>query len=128
MNHFANVCKQPDRPRGNQESNVNTKLNEVAIEENEENEVSGFLAAMMISPPTSPETTVPILAALRDQSKSKWNTVPVPHFIFDTVGKSWIKQPPTPPPVIQVILSLDRRAYSELAVNAPELTKKPGTG
>ena len=96
MNHFANVCKQPDRPRGNQESNVNTKLNEVAIEENEENEVSGFLAAMMISPPTSPETTVPILAALRDQSKSKWNTVPVPHFIFDTVGKSWIKQPQHP--------------------------------
>ena len=76
MNHFANVCKQPDRPRGNQESNVNTKLNEVAIEENEENEVSGFIAAMMISPPTSPETTVPILAALRDQSKKQMEHCP----------------------------------------------------
>ena len=121
-NHFAAVCKQ----RTN-----NPAVNEVQIEAEDdetEGDVSGFIASLSTYPLKNPTDASPLLAALRDKSKGNWNTVPIPHFVYNTRKNEWTKQAPKPPPVLQVSLALDRAAYKELGVNMPELVRKTGAG
>ena len=69
VNHFAVMCKQTERlhTRSNT-SRIKTEINEISQQKDDnEGEVSGFLAAMITNPPSSPEMASPMIAALRDR-------------------------------------------------------------
>ena len=90
MNHFATMCKQSGRTQQKQNHNRNQPdVGEIGVENEESSEISGFIAALCATPPTSPQSSAPILAALRDKTKSKWNTLPVPHYVHDPGINTW---------------------------------------
>ena len=123
FNHFAVACKQ--RVGRNPPT-----VNEVTPETTEDEDISvnGFITAVTADNLINPSDASPVLAALRDKTKATWNTLPVPHMIYDTRDNRWSQQPPQPPPVLQVTAALDRAAYKELKLNPPELVRRPGAG
>ena len=123
MNHFAAACRQRT---ARQPPTVNEVTQET--EEDEEISVNGFISAVTTHNIATPSDATPLLAALRDKTKATWNTLPVPHMIYDSRKDQWLQQPPHPPPVLQVTAALDRAAYKELKLNLPELIRKPGAG
>ena len=126
FNHFAVACRQKN---GRDPPNVNEVATDLeTAEEVEEVSVSGFITAITGNTMVNPADAKPVLAALRDKTKLKWNTLPVPHMVFDTRKNQWSQQHPKSPPVLQITAALDRAAYKELKLNLPELVRKPGAG
>ena len=123
-NHFAVVCKS------NKNSQTpKSRVSEVTAEEPEEPAVSGFITLIEAQPPINhPATAAPVLAQLKQTSTGPWTTLPVSHHVFNEEINRWTKQPPKPSPTIQVSVSIDKAAYKELELNAPDLIKKPGAG
>ena len=111
MNHFSPTCKQQAKQQQKQTTTQGPNVGEVVVDEEEDGEISGFIVTMSVTPMSSPESAGKVLAALRDKTKSKWNTMPVPHYTFNPETNNWNRQPPTLPPVVQVSLALDRKAY-----------------
>ena len=74
---------------------------------------------------TTPYNAAPHIAAMKDTATGPVKTFPVPHYIYSRQRQQWAKQPPKSPPTVTVTLAVDRRAYTDLGLNRPDLVKKP---
>ena len=122
LNHFASQCRSARTPP----SQPRPQVSEITDDGNDP-EVSGFICHMK-AVITTPYTAAPHIAAMKDTAMGPVTTFPVPHFVYNQQRKRWSKQPPKNSPTITVTLSLDRRAYTDLGLNKPDLIKKPSAG
>ena len=123
MHHFAQVCRSQ-------------KVAAIDITDTEKNEdsdpapsVSGFIASILPTLSiTSPSKASHTVALIKDASAAAVTTLPVPHYVYSKQIKSWKRSPPKASPTVEVSISLDRPAYKELGLNAPDLVRKAGAG
>ena len=126
QNHWASVCRSQKaaaiQPAQQQDGSPSD-------ESDNEPSISGFISSIIQQFKVStPESAVPVLQAVRSKISSPVNTLPVPHYVFDTYSEKWLKKQPKPSPTLTVSVSIDRNAYKQLKLNMPDLTKKPGAG
>ena len=93
--------------------------------------MGGFLSAVTMSKNTlvsSPQNAQFYLQSIRSKTNANVNSLPVPHHVYNSFLKKWIKRSPPSSPTLNVSVTLDRQAYKDLKLNLPEMVKKAGAG
>ena len=121
LNHYTSVCKSGSTAA----AVVNV---DPTTDEDQTPSISGFITAVQATPLRDLDSARIAVAALKADSPSKVNILPVPHFVYDKQVKSWVKRAPKASTTIDVSVDLDRAAYKELGLNLPDLVQKPSAG
>ena len=120
LHHMANMCRSA-------KTAVTTATDDVPPAGAEASAITGFLASIAATPPTSHSSLAPILAHLRQTTTAPVTTVPLPHHIH-TVADGWKRTSPSSAPTWPVSVTLDRAAYGSLSLPPPRLMRRSKSG